>query len=131
MTAGTGDDGGWEAFDAEPATSDLTLEEVLRSAADGLDDVVATDSAAEGVDPAATSWSVRGRPVAILAGGRAEFRLDPLVARAALRTPDTTSSTRGPDWVAFAPVALDDAAVDRAEAWFLSAVRRAEAAGNR
>ena len=66
---------------------------------------------------------------AALAGDRAEFRLDPLVARAALRTPGTSPSPRGPDWVAFAPAVLDDGAVDRAEAWFLSAHRRATAAG--
>ena len=75
-----------------------------------------------------TTWSVGGAPFATLAGGRAEFRLDPLVARAALRTPDTAASPRGPDWVAFAPGVLDDGAVDRAEAWFLSAHRRAAAA---
>jgi hypothetical protein len=58
-------------------------------------------------------------------GGAAEFRLDPLVAKAALRTPDTESSNRGPDWVRFGPQALDGHAVDRAEAWLASAWRRA------
>jgi len=48
-------------------------------------------------------------------------------ARAALRTPDTTPSQRGPEWVSFSPEALDDQAVDRAEAWFLSAHRLASA----
>jgi hypothetical protein len=57
--------------------------------------------------------------------GVAEFRLDPLVAKAALRTPDTQPSERGPDWLRFSPQALDGHAVDRAEAWFASAWRRA------
>jgi hypothetical protein len=37
-------------------------------------------------------------------------------------------SARGPDWIGFAPVVIDDPAVDRAEAWFLSAHRLAMAA---
>ena len=53
------------------------------------------------------------------------FRLDPAVAAAAQRTPDTVTSERGPDWVVFAPVVLDAPAVDRAIAWFGSAARRA------
>ena len=66
-----------------------------------------------------------GRPFATLAGEWAEFRLDPMVARAALRTADTSHSMRGPDWVVFAPSTMDDPAIDRAEAWFLSAHRLA------
>ena len=59
-------------------------------------------------------------------GAVADFRLDPAVAGAALRTPDTAPSRRGPDWVSFSPETLDDHALDRAEAWFGSAWRRAE-----
>ena len=99
--------------------SDLTLEDVLAAAALDLAGLVAVQ------EGATTIWSVAGSPVATLTEGRAEFRLDPLVARAALRTPDTAPSPRGPDWVAFAPAELDDGGVDRAEAWFLSAHRRA------
>jgi hypothetical protein len=51
--------------------------------------------------------------------------------RAALRTPDTAPSPRGPDWVAFAPEVLDDPAIDRAEAWFLSGHRLATGPRNR
>jgi hypothetical protein len=112
-----------EALEATP--TDLTLADVLGAAADEAGAVVA--SAAEGATTFAT-----GTPPAVFAaltGDRAEFRLDPLVAGAALRTPGTSPSTRGPDWVAFAPAVLDDGAVDRAEAWFLSAHRRATAAG--
>ncbi len=100
-------------------TSDLNLGELLEAAADGLDGVTT------GADERGTTWSARGVIFAAIADETAEFRLDPGVARAALRTPDTKSSARGEDWVAFHPTVLDDGAVDRAEAWFLSAARRA------
>ena len=103
----------------DEAVSDLTLGDVLAAAAEGLDGVTADD------DDATTTWSAGGRPFATITSGRAEFHLDPLVGRAALRTPDTSPSSRGADWIAFAPALLDDPAVDRAEAWFLSARRRA------
>ncbi len=106
----------------EPA-GDLDLEAVLAAAAEELPGIVEAD------DGGVRTWSSGGRPFATLAGGRAEFRLDPLVAGAALRTPDTAPSPRGGDWVAFAPAELDDPAIDRAEAWFLSAHRRAAAPG--
>ena len=101
--------------------SDLTLAEVLAAAAEGLDGIEAAGD--EGV----STWSIAGRPFATVTAERAEFRLDPLVSRAALRTPDTAPSPRGADWVSFAPAALDDPSVDRAEAWFLSAHRLASA----
>ena len=103
--------------------TDLTLADVLAGAAEDLTGVEADDAA----DP--RTWSVSGRIFATLGGGRAEFRLDPRVAQAARRTPDTEASSRGPDWVVFSPGELDDAAVDRAEAWFLSAHRRARGEG--
>ncbi len=99
---------------------DLTLSEVLDAAAEDLVGVAAASSAGTAV----TTWLVGPTPFAILTGEVAEFRLDPLVVAAALRTPDTAPSPRGNDWVAFAPAVLDDAAIDRAEAWFLSAHRR-------
>jgi hypothetical protein len=101
--------------------SDLTLAEILAAAAEEVDGVAAD------VDAEVTIWSAAGRPFATLAGDRAEFHLDPLVVRAALRTPDTAPSPRGPEWISFAPEMLDDPAVDRAEAWFLSAHRLATA----
>jgi hypothetical protein len=103
----------------DESAADLTLDDVLSAAAEDLVGIRRTEAA-----PAVT-WSVGEAPFAVLIDGRAEFRLDPLVARAALRTPDTAPSSRGPDWVAFSPEALDEPAVDRAEAWFLSAYRRA------
>jgi hypothetical protein len=112
-----------EALEATP--TDLTLADVLAAAADEAGGVATTAA------DAATTFAAGSPPVvfAALSGEQAEFRLDPLVVRAALRTPGTSPSTRGPDWVAFAPAVLDDGAVDRAEAWFLSARRRVTAAG--
>jgi hypothetical protein len=106
---------------AEEPVSDLTLAEVLAEAAAGLPGVAAGTSG-----PIAT-WAAGPSVFATLDGELAEFRLDPMVAAAALRTPDTGPSARGTDWIAFAPSVLDDHAIDRAEAWFLSAHRRAAA----
>ena len=103
--------------------SDLTLDEVLASAADDLDGV------SPSADATGTTWSIEGVVFAAIARETAEFRLDAAVIGAALRTPDTRPSPRGPDWIAFAPLVLDDHAVDRAEAWFLSAARRAARGG--
>jgi hypothetical protein len=96
-----------------------TLRAVLEEAAADLDGVEAVPSGAD------VEWRRGGRPFAALAGAGAEFRLDPLVAKAALRTPDTQPSSRGADWVRFSPAVLDDHGVDRAEAWLASAWRRA------
>ena len=99
----------------------MTLRELLEAAALGLDDVsVATD------EVGAVTWSRRGRAFAALSadGSIASFGLDPAVAAAAIRTPDTTDSPRGSGWVDFVPDELDDHAADRAEAWFESAHRR-------
>lgn len=104
----------------EEPLPDLTMAEVLTSAAEDLVGV----SSLSAPDADATTWSFGPTPFAVLTGELAEFRLDPLVVAAALRTPDTAPSPRGNDWVAFAPAVLDDAAIDRAEAWFLSAHRR-------
>jgi hypothetical protein len=75
-----------------------------------------------------TTWSRGNRPFAVVSadGSAAEFALDPAVADAATRTPDVTSSSRGPGWVTFTPKDLDDHAADRAIAWLASAHRRLE-----
>ena len=101
----------------------MTLAELLAAAAEELVDVSATVVPTGGV-----LWDRAGRAFAAARadGMSAEFRLDPAIAAAALRTPDTTHSGRGEDWVRFSPEALDDHALDRAEAWFGSAWRRAE-----
>jgi hypothetical protein len=72
------------------------------------------------------TWSSNGVAFAALRadGLTAEFRLDPAVAAAAMRTPEVIASERGPDWVTFAPAVLDDHGADRAAAWFASAYRR-------
>jgi hypothetical protein len=101
----------------------VTLAELLADAAEPLTDVSAT------VDPAGgILWDRVGRPFAAVSvdGTFADFRLDTAIAEAARRTPDTSPSRRGPEWVRFSPETLDDHALDRAEAWFGSAWRRAE-----
>ena len=101
----------------------MTLAELLAEAAESLAGVSAT------VDPAGgVLWDRVGRGFAVISadGRAADFRLDSAVAEAALRTPDTARSRRGSDWVSFRPASLDEHALDRAEAWFGSAWRRAE-----
>ena len=99
-----------------------TLGELLDDAAAELEDAERTAAA----DGSTVEWSIAGITFAAIGGGRAEFRLDPMVAQAALRTPDTADSGRGADWVAFSPPELDQHAIDRAVAWLASAWRRAD-----
>ncbi len=99
----------------------MKVAELLEAEADelaGVDEAVTTDGT--------RMWSRTGRPFATVSadGTVAEFALDPAVAAAAIRTPDTSPSTRGAGWVRFAPTDLDDHAADRATAWFTSAHRR-------
>jgi hypothetical protein len=86
-----------------------------------------TPGAVAETDRETTIWSLAGKPFAVLAGDTMEFRLDALVGEAARRTPGTTISARGDDWVAFRPGELDQYAEDRARAWFLAAARRVSA----
>jgi hypothetical protein len=97
----------------------VTLDDLLAATAAELAGVVRND------DPGGTEWQRGGRVFAVTSGSAAEFRLDGPIAAAALRTPDTGASPRGPEWVLFAPAALDDHAIDRAGAWFAAAWRRA------
>jgi hypothetical protein len=99
----------------------VTLEELMVDAAAQL---VGT-SIERQLDGSAT-WSRAGRAYAMVSGDGAvaSFSLDPAVAAAAVRTPDTTASGRGPGWIDFAPAELDDRATDRATAWLASAYRR-------
>ena len=99
----------------------MTLAEVLADAGSTVGSIDRREAGG------AVEFLVDGRPFAALAGETAEFMLDPIVARAALGTPDTMGSPRGADWVAFRPPELDRFATDRATAWFLSAWRRAQA----
>ncbi|MDP8904309.1 MAG: hypothetical protein M3N29_03175 [Chloroflexota bacterium] len=54
-----------------------------------------------------------------------ELRLGAEIAEAARRTPDTSGSSRGADWVRFSPKEWDDHATDRLDAWFRVAWRYA------
>ena len=93
---------------------------------EAIDDAVARLPGTERREvPGALEWLVGGRPFAAARAGTVEFRLDPIVARAALGTPDTSASSRGPEWVAFSPGELDRFAVDRVVAWLGAAHRRA------
>ncbi len=98
----------------------MNLREALDEALADLEDVE------PGEDGGGVEWRRGGLRFAALAGDAAEFRLDPLVAKAALRTPDTSPSKRGADWVRFSPAVVDGHAVDRAQAWLASAWRQAE-----
>jgi hypothetical protein len=61
---------------------------------------------------------------AILQGTSVDLRVGALIGAAAVRTPDTSASDLGPDWVNFAPSELDANALDRLGAWFAAAARR-------
>lgn len=93
---------------------------VLEEAASELPDVRATPSVEGGM-----VWARADIPFASLVGASVELRIGATIAAAALRTPDVTSSGRGPDWVSFAPRDLEGHAVDRLQAWFAAAHRRA------
>ena len=58
-----------------------------------------------------------------------ELRLGDEIAEAAMGTPDTGPSSRGPAWVRFSPAEWDDHAFDRLEAWFRVAWRLAGSRG--
>jgi hypothetical protein len=75
----------------------------------------------------ATQYELRDGAFAVLeAGGEAaSFLLAQAVADAAVHTPDTVTSTRGPGWVTLQPTVMDDHAIDRAVAWLQSAWRNA------
>jgi hypothetical protein len=99
----------------------VTLRELLASVAADLEAAASAPTPDGGID-----WS-RGAQVFAAVDGNgtsAEFRLDPAIAAAAIRTPDTTASPRGQGWVRFRPAILDGHAVDRATAWFISGYRR-------
>ena len=107
--------------DGRASTAPASLAELLASLAAGLPDAGSTRTLGR------VEWSRAGVAFAILAGDGVDLRLDPAVAAAALRTPDTRASARGLPWIQFAPRELDDHAVDRATAWFGLAYRRAAA----
>jgi len=103
----------------EDEASPASLEDAVLAAAAHLPGVVMRDAGQR------REFIVGSRVVATLEAGVAEYLLDPAVAAAALRTPDTRRSARAADRIAFEPRVLDRYAADRAVAWFRSAVRGA------
>jgi hypothetical protein len=97
--------------------------ESLAEATDRL--AAALDDVGRHVVGKAVEYARAGVTFATLDAGRLSFRLRPEIVAAALRTPDTTPSSRGHEWIALALVATvpDSFALDRAEAWFESAWR--------
>ena len=73
------------------------------------------------------TWTRGGARFAVLRGSVVDLRVGAAIGAAALQTPDVTTSARGSDWVAFAPLELDGHALDRLGAWFAAAHRRAVA----
>jgi hypothetical protein len=100
-----------------------TLATVLAAAAGGLNRPIEQQ-----IGPDEQAEYLRGGQLfAVVSadGSWASFQLTATVAAAALRTPETESSTRGPRWVTLRPATLDGHAIDRASAWFESAWRAA------
>jgi hypothetical protein len=105
------------ALEALEAT-DESLDERVEAVIEELDGVERTR------DGESVTYLVGGTAFAVLMQDVLEVSLDPAVARAALRTADTLSSSRGGGWIAFTPETIDRFALDRAEAWVRSAHRR-------
>ena len=101
------------------SSSEPTLGEALAASAEALREVRAATAGPT------TSWARGHQVFAIFDGSAVELRLDIPIAAAAIRTPDATVSTRGPEWVRFAPAVMDGHAVDRLTAWFALGYRRA------
>ncbi len=89
----------------------------------------------EGVERGMQGGSVvylrNGREFVSIEGTSASFLLQPEVAAAALRTPGTSPSPRGRDWVTLDLTASDRFTTDRACAWLVSAWRTAGSRGRR
>ena len=104
--------------------------ELLEETADLADPVEVT------AGPDGTTYLIGGRPFAWASGLVFEAQLGPDIASAALRTPDVTSSTRGPGWIRLQPAEIEDHAADRVVAWFemarrIAAGRTVEPGGSR
>ncbi len=111
-----------EAADAAAiagADMEESLDERVGAVLDELGDVIRTR------DGEVERLAVGDRVFAFLGADLLEVGLEPVVAKAALATPDTHSSPRGAGWIAFTPSVTDRFALDRAEAWVRLAYRRA------
>ena len=100
------------------AETDETLDERVEAVIEDLDGVERTR------DGESVTYLAGGAPFAVLMPDVLEVYLDPAVAKAALKTGNTLSSSRGAGWIAFTPETIDRFALDRAEAWIRSAHRR-------
>jgi hypothetical protein len=110
-----------EAAGTETASEDAdeSLDERIGAVVDELDDVTRTR------EGEVERLAVGNRVFAVVGADLLEVALDPPIATAALKTPDTRPSPRGAGWIAFTPATTDRFALDRAEAWVRLAHRRA------
>jgi hypothetical protein len=105
-----------------------TLGQLVREIAGDLPDVtISSAPGAPGAGPALATLTLSRGPAAfaVLGTSGIEIRLDPAIAAAASRTPDSAPSPRGREWVRFSPRELDAHAVDRLRAWLELACRHA------
>ena len=107
--------------ESDPVTAaELTLEDLLDDLAGDFADIERGDDPTGGA-----LFLVGDRAFAHADDTGAAFRLRPAIVAAAIRTPDATTSDRGPDWVRFRPAAINQYALDRAQSWFHLAHRLA------
>jgi len=104
---------------AAQTTLDETLDERVESVLEELEGVIRRR------DGPLVLLAVGARMFACLGADFLEVGLEPSIATAALRTPDTQPSMRGAGWIVFMPRSADQFALDRAEAWVRLAHRRA------
>lgn len=105
-----------------------SLSQLVREIVAELPDAVASAArGAPGAGPAisTSTWSRGAIDFAVLTASGIELRLEPAIAAAASRTPDTAPSPRGREWVRFSPRAMDPHAEDRLRAWLELAHRLA------
>jgi len=104
--------------------ANVELDERLARLAEALDDVTAQSrSGATEYSRSGTVFAARTTEESI------ELRLGSEITEAAGRTPGTSASARGEEWVRFAPREWDPHATDRLEAWFRVAWRLAQKRG--
>ena len=100
----------------------MAIPSLAALAAEILDELGSTQAT---IADRVTTWSHAGRVFAALGPLGIEIQLEPAIAVAAARTPDTGPSPRGPEWVRFNPREMDGHAADRLRAWLELAHRRA------
>lgn len=113
--------------EAEAAAGSAAADESLDESLDERAEVVLEDlpGVTRRRDGEVVLLALRDRVFAVLGPDMLEVALDPSIAAAALKTPDTRPSPRGAGWIAFTPRVADRFALDRAEAWLRLGHRRA------